>query len=108
MNLRVGGPGGRVWPAAVGLAVRVVTSLLRTRKVRENDGHGAIRKAAESLRLVALAARLVWRASPRIAVGIALLFGLQAALSPLELFVTRAVLDSAALTWASRARARTP
>jgi ATP-binding cassette subfamily B protein len=54
-------------------------------------------RARESLRLARLAVRLAWRASPRLTLGILLLLLLQAALAPLQLALSRAVLDRAAL-----------
>ena len=51
----------------------------------------------ESSRLIRLAVRLAWRSSPRLALGILLLLVVQALLSPLQLVLSRAVIDRAAL-----------
>ncbi len=51
----------------------------------------------ESSRLLRLAVRLAWRSSPRLALGILLLLVVQALLSPLQLVLSRAVIDRAAL-----------
>ena len=51
----------------------------------------------ESSRLIRLAVRLAWRSSPRLALGILLLLLLQSLLSPLQLVLSRAVIDRAAL-----------
>ena len=51
----------------------------------------------ESSRLLRLAVRLAWRSSPRLALGILLLLVVQAVLSPLQLVLSRAVIDRAAL-----------
>ena len=51
----------------------------------------------ESSRLIRLAVRLAWRSSPRLALGILLLLVVQALLSPLQLILSRAVIDRAAL-----------
>ena len=51
----------------------------------------------ESSRLAALAVRLAWRAGALLVVGIVALLVVQAALSPLQLVLTRAVIDRAAV-----------
>ena len=51
----------------------------------------------ESSRLLRLAVRLAWRSSPRLALGMLLLLVVQALLSPLQLVLSRAVIDRAAL-----------
>ena len=51
----------------------------------------------ESSRFAALAVRLAWRASPVLLLAILLLLGLQALLSPLQLVLSRAIIDRAAL-----------
>ena len=51
----------------------------------------------ESSRLAALAVRLAWRAGALFVVGIVALLVVQAALSPLQLVLTRAVIDRAAV-----------
>ena len=51
----------------------------------------------ESSRLAALAVRLAWRAGALFVVGIVVLLAVQAALSPLQLVLTRAVIDRAAV-----------
>ena len=51
----------------------------------------------ESSHLIRLAVRLAWRSSPRLALGILLLLVVQALLSPLQLILSRAVIDRAAL-----------
>ncbi len=51
----------------------------------------------ESSRLIRLAVRLAWRSSPRLALGILLLLVVQGLLSPLQLVLSRAVIDRAAL-----------
>ena len=51
----------------------------------------------ESSRLLRLAVSLAWRSSPRLALGILLLLLVQALLSPLQLLLSRAVIDRAAL-----------
>src|SRR3712207_4409100 len=50
----------------------------------------------EAARLAGMAVRLAWRASPRLMLGILLLLVVQALLSPLQLALSRAVLDRAA------------
>ena len=47
--------------------------------------------------MLRLAVRLAWRSSPRLALGILLLLVVQALLSPLQLVLSRAVIDRAAL-----------
>lgn len=54
-------------------------------------------RARETARLGRLAARLAWRASPRLVLGILALLVAQAALAPLQLALSRAVVDRAAL-----------
>ena len=51
----------------------------------------------ETARILKLAVRLVWRSSPRLLVGFILLLLLQALLVPLQLALTRVVIDRAAL-----------
>ncbi|HEV8633169.1 MAG TPA: hypothetical protein VG370_02845, partial [Chloroflexota bacterium] len=51
----------------------------------------------DTARLGRLGARLAWRASPGLVLGIVALLALQAARAPVELFLARAVLDRAAL-----------
>ena len=51
----------------------------------------------ESSRFAAMAVRLAWRASPVLLLAILLLLGLQALLSPLQLALSRAIIDRAAL-----------
>ena len=55
------------------------------------------RQLQESSRLAALAVRLAWRAGALLVVGIVALLVVQAALSPLQLVLTRAVIDRAAV-----------
>ena len=55
------------------------------------------RQLQESSRLAALAVRLAWRAGAPFVVGIVALLVVQAALSPLQLVLTRAVIDRAAV-----------
>ncbi len=54
-------------------------------------------RLSDVVRLCTLAVRLSWRASPRISLGILLLLVLQAALPPLQLWLSKAVLDRAAV-----------
>ena len=55
------------------------------------------RQLQEGSRLAALAVRLAWRAGALLVVGIVALLVVQAALSPLQLVLTRAVIDRAAV-----------
>ncbi len=55
------------------------------------------RRLRESGRLAALAVQLAWRASPVLLLAILLLLGLQALLSPLQMVLSRAIIDRAAL-----------
>ena len=55
------------------------------------------RQLQEGSRLAALAVRLAWRAGALFVVGIVALLVVQAALSPLQLVLTRAVIDRAAV-----------
>ena len=55
------------------------------------------RQLRESSRFAALAVRLAWRAGALFVVGIVALLAVQAALSPLQLVLTRAVIDRAAV-----------
>ena len=55
------------------------------------------RRLYESSRFAGLAVRLAWRASPVLLLAILLLLGLQALLSPLQLALSRAIIDRAAL-----------
>ncbi len=55
------------------------------------------RRLAETVRLAGLAVRLTWRASPRLLLGILGLVVFQSLLPPLELMLSKAVLDRAAL-----------
>ena len=66
-----------------------MTSSFQTKPLRQ--------QLRESSRLLRLAVRLAWRSSPRLALGILLLLAVQALLSPLQLVLTRAVIDRAAL-----------
>ena len=55
------------------------------------------RQLQEGSRLAVLAVRLAWRAGALFVVGIVVLLAVQAALSPLQLVLTRAVIDRAAV-----------
>ena len=66
-----------------------MSSLLQSKPFRQH--------LQESGRLIRLAVRLAWRSSPRLALGILLLLVVQAVLSPLQLVLSRAVIDRAAL-----------
>ena len=66
-----------------------MSSLLQSKPFRQH--------LQESSRLIRLAVRLAWRSSPRLALGILLLLVVQALLSPLQLVLSRAVIDRAAL-----------
>ena len=66
-----------------------MSSLLQSKPFRQH--------LQESSRLIRLAVRLAWRSSPRLALGILLLLVVQALLSPLQLILSRAVIDRAAL-----------
>ncbi len=55
------------------------------------------RQLQEGSRFAALAVRLAWRAGALLVVGIVALLVVQAALSPLQLVLTRAVIDRAAV-----------
>ena len=59
--------------------------------------HSFRHQLQESTRLAALAVRLAWRAGALFVVGIVALLVVQAALSPLQLVLTRAVIDRAAV-----------
>ena len=61
-----------------------------------SDSKPFMQQFTETRRLLWLAAHLVWRASPRLLVGILLLLMLQALLLPLQLALSRAVIDRAA------------
>ena len=66
-----------------------MSSLLQSKPFRQH--------LQESSHLIRLAVRLAWRSSPRLALGILLLLVVQALLSPLQLVLSRAVIDRAAL-----------
>ncbi|MYC95546.1 MAG: ABC transporter ATP-binding protein [Caldilineaceae bacterium SB0661_bin_32] len=55
-----------------------------------------LQQLQETTRILRLAVRLVWRSSPRLLVGFIMLMLLQALLVPLQLALTRAVIDRAA------------
>ncbi len=61
-----------------------------------SDSKPFMQQFTEARRLLWLAVQLVWRASPRLLVGILLLLMLQALLLPLQLALSRAVIDRAA------------
>ena len=61
-----------------------------------SDSKPFMQQFTETRRLLWLAVQLVWRASPRLLVGILLLLMLQALLLPLQLALSRAVIDRAA------------
>lgn len=62
----------------------------------ESRGH-LLRDVRKTRRLLWLAVRLTWRASPPLVLGIVLLLALQAALPPLQLALSKAVIDRVAL-----------
>lgn len=62
----------------------------------EHRGH-LLRDVRETRRLLWLAIRMTWQASPPLVLGIVLLLALQAALPPLQLALSKAVIDRVAL-----------
>jgi hypothetical protein len=72
--------------------------MVMTFDARTNVSRPFGQQLREARRLVGQAVRLAWRASPHLVLGIVVLLALQALLSPLQLALSRALIDSAAAT----------